>query len=351
MLTRALSAAMLVCAVTLGSRASAFVDPLTVPAARYEKAATSRLTAITQAGSRVVAVGPRGEILLSDDRGASWRQARVPVSVDLVAVRFITPTRGWAAGHNGVVLRTDDGGESWSTQLNGADAARVIKARNDDLVAKEDRGAAAAMPEIEQLVAAGADKPIFDVLFLDENEGFVVGAFNLALRSTDGGKSWESLYDRTENGERLHLYSLVQHKGDVYAVGERGLILRWTKASARFEGVKSPYGGSFFGALSTGAGLVLFGMRGNAFMTPDEGKTWRRLEPGLKGGITGGSALGAGAFALASQAGEIAVSEDGGQKFNQVKPKKPMPYFGIVAADANHVALVGAAGVRLESVK
>ncbi|WP_430515935.1 WD40/YVTN/BNR-like repeat-containing protein, partial [Pseudomonas fluorescens] len=53
------------------------------------KAAHSVLLAVTRAGERLVAVGERGIVLLSDDSGVSWRQAKVPVSVSLTAVQFV----------------------------------------------------------------------------------------------------------------------------------------------------------------------------------------------------------------------------------------------------------------------
>ncbi len=54
--------------------------------------------------------GERGIVLLSDDAGVSWRQAKVPVSVSLTAVQFVDAEQGWAVGHLGVVLHTQDGG-------------------------------------------------------------------------------------------------------------------------------------------------------------------------------------------------------------------------------------------------
>ena len=66
-----------------------------------------------------LAVGERGIVLLSDDSGMTWRQARVPVSVSLTAVQFVDAEQGWAVGHLGVVLHTEDGGETWHKQLDG----------------------------------------------------------------------------------------------------------------------------------------------------------------------------------------------------------------------------------------
>jgi photosystem II stability/assembly factor-like uncharacterized protein len=87
------------------------------------KALAAAMLAVTRAGERLVAVGERGTVLLSDDHGASWKQAAVPVQVTLASVCFADAKTGWAAGHLGVILRSDDAGATWQKQLDGIQAA------------------------------------------------------------------------------------------------------------------------------------------------------------------------------------------------------------------------------------
>ena len=110
-----------------------FQDPLDAAAPSTRFTATTHLTAIARAGNRLVSVGVRGLIVLSDDEGKTWRQAPAPVSSDLVSVRFVTPSRGWACGHDGVILATSDGGEHWVKQLDGR-MARNGAATPDEVV-------------------------------------------------------------------------------------------------------------------------------------------------------------------------------------------------------------------------
>src|SRR5580765_4846300 len=88
------------------SRGAGFADPLDVPAVASSLAPSRLLNGVARAGGRIVAVGQRGHILSSDDQGKTWTQASVPVSVDLLAVHFPTPGKGWVVGHSGVVLAT-----------------------------------------------------------------------------------------------------------------------------------------------------------------------------------------------------------------------------------------------------
>src|SRR5262245_9614082 len=99
--------------------AAGFVDPIDSPATQSPLASKSLLQSIAKAGNRLVAVGQRGHIVYSDDQGATWKQAAVPISSDLTAVYFANDKNGWAVGHDGVILATDNGGDKWTLQLDG----------------------------------------------------------------------------------------------------------------------------------------------------------------------------------------------------------------------------------------
>ena len=75
-------------------------DPATDAAVEYSVIAPlaprSLLLDAVKAGDRIVVVGERGHVLLSDDQGASWRQAKVPTRATLTAVYFVDAQNGWA---------------------------------------------------------------------------------------------------------------------------------------------------------------------------------------------------------------------------------------------------------------
>ena len=68
---------------------------------------------VAMAGKRIVAVGERGVVLLSDDNSKTWTSVRAPVTRTLTAVTFFDDKVGIAVGHGGSVLRTEDGGKTW----------------------------------------------------------------------------------------------------------------------------------------------------------------------------------------------------------------------------------------------
>lgn len=325
-----------------------FKGVLATPAMQTHLAAQRPLNAVVASGSRLIAAGQRGHIIYSDDKGHSWKQAAVPVSSDLTALFFSSDRSGWAVGHEGVVLHSVDAGQTWQVQLDGERAAAVMRDSYGKRAQAGDAKAAALMPDIDKYFSTGADKPFLDVWFANDQEGFVVGAFNLIFKTVDGGKTWEPWFDRIDNPKRLHLYAIGGQGNRAYVVGEQGLIACLDKGGQRFETIRSPYVGSFFGVLPNGAGAIVYGMRGNAFRIDEKGANWQKLETGVVGGLTGAAALGEDRVALVSTAGDVLVSSLGSGRFEKLKPTREMLFAGVAFVSAAHALLsVGSGGTSI----
>jgi photosystem II stability/assembly factor-like uncharacterized protein len=277
----------------------------------------------TRAGQRLVAVGERGIILLSDDDGHHWRQASSPVRVTLTAVQFVDAQRGWAVGHLGVVLHSRDGGQTWHKQLDGLQAGeRFLQAATG-----EDRAYA------EKLRDDGPDKPLMGLHFIDALHGIVVGAYNLALRTADGGATWQPLSPVLPNARRLHLHAVHRMGSQVLIAGEQGLILRSDDAGQSFTPVPSPYKGSWFGLLTGDDGSwLLYGLRGNLFRSTDRGATWDKLPALAATSLTAGLRRRDGSVLLVSQGGDLLHSADGGRSFTRSSLRLPSAVSGVTEA-------------------
>ncbi|MYM22680.1 hypothetical protein GTP46_08475 [Duganella sp. FT135W] len=275
------------------------------PAVVSRNAAQSVMLGAAHAGPRIVTVGERGIILLSDDNGKHWQQADVPVSVTLTAVRFADARNGVAVGHAGVVLTTADGGAHWQRVLDGqqlaALAVQAAKAAASDT----------ALRDAERLVADGADKPLLDVCLLPNNRILAVGAYGLAFASEDGGRTWASWMGRISNPKGLHL-NTVRASGDTILIaGERGLALFSTDAGRSFRVLGVPYQGSFFTAeISDGKTLLLAGLRGNAWRSTDAGQSWQQIASPVPVTITASTTRADGTLVMANQAGMLLALRD-----------------------------------------
>ncbi|HET9047540.1 MAG TPA: hypothetical protein VFN29_01045 [Chiayiivirga sp.] len=280
---------------------------------------------ITEAASRAVAVGERGEVLVSESR-TDWRQVdNVPTRATLTAVSAVGDLV-WAVGHDGTIIHSTDGGLTWSSQ-------RVdVLDTSPDAVFDPRQG-----------------MPLLDVLMLSPTHGFAIGAYSQLLRTDDAGATWtfietkaaaaedavdEAANTSAEAGEsevgnedswtfseddlamddiaEPHMNAIARTgSGAFMIVGERGTAFRSRDAGVTWERIKLPYGGSMFGVLGyEGEHVLAFGMRGNVFESHDLGTTWEQVDSGTELGLMAGAVYGEGGFALVGANGIVLVRND-----------------------------------------
>jgi photosystem II stability/assembly factor-like uncharacterized protein len=325
------------------------IDVLDRPAMQSPLAAKKLLLAVARADDRLVAVGPRGHIVVSMDAGVTWQQSQVPVSSDLTAVFFANAKRGWAVGHDGVVLASTDGGATWSRQLDGRAVNELVLADVKAKLAADPESAQlqALVAEAERSAAEGPDKPLLDVWFENETTGYVVGAYGLLLKTTDGGATWQSWFDRADNPRFMNLYSIRPAGGALYVAGEGGTVLKLDPASQRFAAVPVDYAGSLFGIADLGDAVLVYGLRGNAFRSTDSGASWIKVDSRLPATIVGGTSAGHGTVVLSDQGGRLSLSTDGGVSFAPLPLQRTVPVTSIVDAGAGRLAVTGPFGVMV----
>ncbi|ALI03433.1 glycosyl hydrolase [Pseudomonas sp. FW306-02-F02-AA] len=330
------------------TQAAGYVDVLDLPARASALAVSSPLSGLARAGDRLVAVGQRGHILYSDDSGKHWQQAAVPVSADLTAVNFPSALQGWAVGNDGVVLHSSDAGATWRKQLDGRQIGVLLVQHYGALARAEPSNEQWPLlaAEGQRLVEQGADKPLLDVWFANDHLGYVVGVFNLILRTEDGGRNWTAFQDRTDNPQGFHLNAIASTGDGVYIAGEQGLLLKWDEAQQRFVAVQTPYQGSFFGVLGKRGEVIAYGLRGNVLRSTDGGLSWTALDSGLHVSITAGFVDTNGHYRLFTQGGQRLVSQGAGADMRLVRQPEPSPVAGAAQAADGALVVVGSRGAQ-----
>ena len=252
-------------------------------APQINQAEKAPVIAATRAGSRVVAVGDYGIVILCDD-GKSFRQARlVPTRSVLTSVFFLDDKRGWAAGHDGTVLASSDGGETWQ------------------LLREE----------------PGRERVLLSLWFENGEHGMAVGQFGLALETVDGGKTWNErrLVDG-EPGEKHFMQLFAGSGGLLFIAAESGTLLRSEDAGRSWKALQTDNKGSFWSGLVLADGTVLAaGMRGHIYRSEDRGLKWKEVASGTQQSITAITRRPDGSLRLIGNAGTVLLSADQGRSF------------------------------------
>jgi photosystem II stability/assembly factor-like uncharacterized protein len=263
---------LVACAALCASAAVWALPPGTVadwaakPAHAWSAPANMMLMDAARAGSRIVAVGEHGVVLLSDDEGKTWRQAHeVPVWATLSAVNFTDAQHGWAVGQWGVILATGDGGETWQKQ------------RMDTSV----------------------DQPLFSVFFTNSQDGIAVGLWSLMLATHDGGKTWtRATLPKPPGGGKAdrNLYHIfADRQGALYVDSEQGMVLKSTDGGANWSYQATGGKGTLWTGVALADGrIVVGGLLGSLYQSSDGGATWTALSAGTKSSITDLAATGNG---------------------------------------------------------
>jgi photosystem II stability/assembly factor-like uncharacterized protein len=300
-------------------------DSANKPAEIAPLSATSLLLDLAMAGDRYVAVGERGHVLLSDDKGATWRQAKsVPTRTMLTAVFFADAEYGWAVGHDETVINTIDGGETWSRSHFA--------------------------PESQQ--------PLLDLWFANRISGIAVGAYGAYLTTNDGGRHWSvskfappvkpaAAADDAEPAPDYHLNRIVGVGNRLYIAAEAGQLYRSDDRGANWRALPSPYEGSFFGLVPIrGDGLLAFGLRGHLYRSADAGETWHLLETHTTAMLTDGVAVNDLRVVIGGLAGVLLVSGDAGETFRLTQQDDRKGISAVLPGPAGTVIVAGEGGVR-----
>lgn len=281
-------------------------DPLDRAAQASALAARDVLLGLSAGPDRriLLAAGTRGHILRSTDGGATWAQAQVPVSTTLTSVRMSGKGPALAVGHGLVVLRSVDGGQNWTRQADGRQLSPAFR----ELAAEaQTSGREKLALKLNRLAEEGADKPLLDVLMLDENNGLAVGAYGVVLRTSDAGQHWQGAFDLLPDDEDRHI-NAVRKVGDVvWLAGERGLLYRSTDLGQHFSQVETGSKASIFALAGAGETVVAAGLRGTLLLSSDRGVRWRLVSTNsaYSFNAVAPAATAPGKFVLADESGGV----------------------------------------------
>ena len=191
---------------------------------------------------RSVLVGGAGEVLKSDDGGATWQLLSAQLISSFQDVCFVDTLNGWAVGDNyndACIVHTTDGGLTWTPQsvdppvvfegLFFLDHLRgwAVGNGNGGLCRTTDGGQTWLHSYIEDFGAL-----LMNVHFVDSLNGWAVGWGQTIIRTRDGGVTWTLLHE----GPDIHFYDVQFVSPETgWLVGCEGVIWHTTDGGETWD--------------------------------------------------------------------------------------------------------------------
>lgn len=250
------------------------------------------LFGVALVGNSGVAVGVGGDIRESGDGGKTWKPIKSPSTQTLLGVTT-DGSKAVAVGMKGTVLLRDAQGV-WTSVQSGTDSRLLSVAMNGAgtavavgafgaLIKSSDGGAhwEALTPKWADFSADGAEPNLYGVSVAVDGAVTVAGEFGVIMQSRDGGATFESRH----KGEAT-LFGLDLGKdGNGYAVGQGGSVLKttdqgksWTEvdigSKVNLLSVKANADGTIY---ATGMHEILAGR--------SDGQPWHQLSDDLANGL------------------------------------------------------------------
>jgi photosystem II stability/assembly factor-like uncharacterized protein len=169
-------------------------------------------------------------VMRTSDGGDTWERIIVPTKVELYHLDFTDSDHVWIAGDKGTILASTDSGQTFHLQQTGVSRALFnVDFRDDDNGYAVGGGGTILRTEngggVWEKVANQFPETLKRVDFADDKNGWIVGYGGSIMRSGDKGRTWL----RQSSNTTSRIYGLFMSKKYGWAVGEKGLVLKYEK--------------------------------------------------------------------------------------------------------------------------
>lgn len=169
-------------------------------------------------------------VLQTVDSGETWSRVTVPAKQELYHVDFVNDSQGWIVGDKGLIMVTRDGGMSWQRQNSNVTGSLYnVDFRDSDFgtvvgsegtILRTENGGA-----VWEKIKTDNKKSLLRVNFINDKTGWIVGGGGTILYTNDKGRTWTAQNPLVTES----LYGLYTDKKGGWAVGKKGIILKYLK--------------------------------------------------------------------------------------------------------------------------
>ena len=251
-------------------------------------------------------------------------------------VYFMDNQNGLVVGNGGLVLVTSDGGKTWE---------KMDVNMRPPGAGQRPGGGGGPPPGFGR----GGPAPLYNIYFVDENVGYIIGGRGTILKTEDGGKTWARKRAMSDTPGRdgnprplranlMGIQMLSETTG--FIAGSENTILKttdggetWVGSSerARVGETRNNLEGLWFVSSTTG---WIIGSFGTLLHTADGGANWEKRDPGFDNNLFGIYFHDENTGWICGQEGLILHTADGGATWNQQKTESYDDLHDITFVDA-----------------
>lgn len=252
--------------------------------------------------------GDAGYLAVTTNGGKNWTKQAINTKEDITEIYFRNDDNGYLVAGRDMFI-TKDGGRSWQKTLifNASDfkgntpeflsirfadkklgfvIGSILKAYKDQvrvvdsLVMRTNNGG-----ENWSRVIIPTKAELYHLDFVNDSNGWIVGAGGLILATNDSGLNWHTQKSRTTKD----LYNVdFRDANNGFAVGEDGIVLRTENGGADWEIIKTAFPKSFLRVdFADEKNGWIVGKEGTILRSSDKGRTWIRQESNTKNHLFG----------------------------------------------------------------
>ncbi|MEC8840198.1 MAG: YCF48-related protein [Candidatus Poribacteria bacterium] len=289
------------------------------------------------------------------------------VEGELQDVHCINQKQAWLVGRNGLILHTMDGGKKWIKKEikteNPVDFLRVyfrgnklgfitgtsLARRGGAILFITQDGGSTWEP-----INPGVRSYLTGIWMIDNQVGFMVGANNAYLQTTDGGKTWKGKAERVAAGETHQNLWAISFSSPTkgWIVGSYGSIQHTVDGGQNWEdqdsGVSNNLKAIAFVNEKTG---WIAGQEGVILHTNDGGITWTKQKTNSYNNLNDIIFVNEDTGWVAGDFGTILHTTNGGQTWDLQNTGNTTTLLAIGAAGEDHCLAVGEWGLVLGHTK
>jgi len=312
---------------------------------------------ITAKGSWILA-GELGLILRSINKGADWKQIPVaytdPNTPPTFRALIQEPVQQAliAAGPTGTILQSQDDGLSWQTVYfsifseGEAFTELLIEPNSHTIFAVEAWGRHRISTDggnTWQSIAIKNQHEFWNGAVLDQGEKSVMiiaGQAGVVARSEDAGSTWSTV-TAVDAVDWFGVYADVSNQ-QLFLLGAEGKLNRSRDGGKNWQAVVTDVTTDLrrmVAHLPTG-NLLVFGGDGVILLSQDQGEHWQRVSAGVSGEIRDGQVDTEGRIFLVGEGGALVSSRDGGLSWT-AESTHTHAHFRSLLLDKNKILSIG----------